>query len=109
MYAVLYQVIADLRRPESVEIVFADLFTYTERVALAKRLAIAMFLEKGRSYEHIRRALKVSSATIAMVAERVGKPGMQHLLMTIKADEWATSWSAKIVSLFRSISGKPAR
>ena len=66
---------------------------------LVKRLAIAIFLDKGRSYENIRNILKVSSATIASVNEQMGNPGIQLALRKIKADEWADEWTEKISGL----------
>ncbi|EKD49657.1 MAG: hypothetical protein ACD_63C00078G0001, partial [uncultured bacterium] len=65
IFSVFYQTLSDLRTPEEIKTVLTDLLTETELTALAKRLAIATFLEKGRSYENIRDTLKVSSATIA--------------------------------------------
>ena len=103
IFSVFYQSLADLRTPEEVETVLADLLTDTERTALAKRLAIAVFLEKGRSYENIRETLKVSSATIASVAEQIGDPGFQLALAKVKAEEWAEEWAGRISGLFRKV------
>ena len=103
IFSVFYQSLADLRTPEEVETVLADLLTDTERTALAKRLAIAVFLEKGRSYENIRETLKVSSATIASVAEQMGDPGFQLALAKVKAEEWAEEWAGRISGLFKKV------
>lgn len=103
IFSIFYQAVADLRTPEEVEAVFNDLLTETERTALAKRLAIAAFLDKGRSYENIRDTLKVSSATIASVAEEMGNPGVQLVLGKVKAEEWADEWAEKISGLFKKI------
>lgn len=103
IYGIFHQLLSDLRSPEEVESILSDLLTETEYTALAKRLAIATFLDKGRSYENIRETLKVSSATIASVAEQMGNPGIQKALAKIKAEEWAGEWSGKISGLFRKI------
>jgi len=108
LFSVFYQTLADLRTPNEVEIVFSDLLTETERVALAKRLAIATFLEKGRSYENIRDTLKVSSATVASVAEQMGNPGIQLALTKVKAEEWADKWAKRISLMFKNFSSKKA-
>src|SRR4030042_5473147 len=92
IFNIFFQVFADLKTPEEVRVVLEDLFTETELTALAKRMAIAAFLDKGRSYENIRDTLKVSSATIASVAEQMGNPGIQLALTRIKAEEWAEAW-----------------
>lgn len=104
IFSIFYQSLADLRTPEEVETVLSNLLTNTELMALAKRLAIASFLEKGRSYENIRDTLKVSSATIASVAEQMGSPGFQLALGKIRAEEWASEWAGRIAGLFKKIS-----
>jgi TrpR-related protein YerC/YecD len=103
IFSVFYQTLSDLRTPEEIKTVLTDLLTETELTALAKRLAIATFLEKGRSYENIRDTLKVSSATIASVAEQIGNPGFQMALERIRAEEWAGEWAGRIASLFRKV------
>jgi len=46
---------------------FDGLFTKTERLMFAKRLAIAVLLERGYSYGAISKKLKVSSVTIGFI------------------------------------------
>ena len=58
IFAILYQVINDLKSEGEVTTVINDLLSETEKSAVAKRLAIATFLDKGRSYENIRETLK---------------------------------------------------
>jgi uncharacterized protein YerC len=99
----LYQVLNDLKSEEEVTTVMNDILSETEKLAVAKRLAIATFLDKGRSYENIRETLKVSSATIASVQEMIGNPGFQLALRKVKAEEWADQWGEKISNLFKSI------
>lgn len=96
VYAIFYQVLHDSKNEVEVEHVLRALMSDTEILAVAKRLAIAVFLDKGHSYEHIKNVLKVSSATIASVAESMNDRGMQMALQKVKADEWAEVWSAKI-------------
>lgn len=103
VFAILYQVINDLKSEGEVTTVMSDLLSETEKLALAKRLAIAMFLDKGRSYENIRETLKVSSATIASVQAMMGNPGFQLALRKVKAEEWADQWGEKISNLFKSV------
>ncbi len=78
------------------EEILRDLLSETEFVAITKRLGIAIYLDKGRSYEDIKNNLKVSSATIASVAESMGNPGMVESIKRVKAEEWANSWTLKI-------------
>ena len=94
----LYQVLADINQPRAVEKFFDGILTSTERIALAKRLAIAGYLKKNRSYEVIKNELKVSSATIATVQELLEQEneGLITALKTIEADEWAAELADKI-------------
>lgn len=98
-----YGILAELQRPEELKMVLKDLLTDGERVAILKRMGIAVYLDKGRNYEDIKNNIKVSSATIASVAENVGNPGWQEMIKRIKAEEWANEWSAKITERFRRI------
>ncbi len=96
VYQIFYQVLADCKNPKEVEEVLTSLMSQVEILAIAKRLAIGVFLDKGHSYEHIRKTLKVSSATIASVAEEMNKGSLDKALQKIKAEEWAEEWSEKI-------------
>lgn len=89
-------VLSEINNPGKMSEVLQDLLTEAERTALMKRLAIAIYLDKGRNYEDIKNNLKVSSATIASVAESLGNPGFQEVIRRIKAEEWATEWTTKI-------------
>lgn len=93
---IYYQVLADAKNEVDMELVLKSLMTEKEILTVAKRLAIAVFLDKGQSYEHVRDTLSVSSATIASVAESMNKKGMQMALMRVKAEEWADVWSIRI-------------
>lgn len=106
IFQILYQLVADTKTAEEAETLMADLLSGAERLAVAKRLAIAAFLDKGRSYENIRETLKVSSATIASVQGVMGNQGTQLALTKVKAGEWAEEWGDKIVNMFRSVVGK---
>jgi len=96
-------VLADIKSPEEIEIVLNDLLSETERAVVLKRLGIAVYLDKGRSYEDIKNNLKVSSATIASVAELLGNPGFQEVIKRIKADQWAEKTSSRIVKGIKKI------
>lgn len=96
VYKILYQVLADCKSDVSMEIILRSLLSEGELASIAKRLAIAVFLDKGQSYEHIKDVLKVSSATIASVSEHMNERGMQMALERVKAEEWADVWSIRI-------------
>lgn len=98
IFEIFYQTIADLKRKDDVKIFVRDFFTKTEQSVIAKRLAIAMYLDKNRSYEQIKNALKVSSATIANVDKMMTKnsEGFVLALRRIEAEEWAGNLAKKI-------------
>ncbi len=96
-------VLAEMKSPKEIEMVLQDLLTETERAVVLKRLGIAIYLDKGRNYEDIKNNIKVSSATIATVAESLGNPGFQEIIRRIKADQWAKETSGKIVKGIRKI------
>lgn len=90
------QAICDLRDLTETKAFLEDFFNKTENEAFCKRLAIAYWLKKGRSYSNIKENLKVSSATIASVQSVLNKPGMKIALKKVEAEEWANQWAEKI-------------
>lgn len=96
VYKILYQVLSDAKNEVDIELILKALLSEGELSALAKRLAIAVFLDKRQSYEHIKDTLKVSTATIASVSENMNKKGIQMALSRVKAEEWADVWSIRL-------------
>ncbi|OGM18077.1 hypothetical protein A2685_03160 [Candidatus Woesebacteria bacterium RIFCSPHIGHO2_01_FULL_37_10] len=90
------QAISDLKDASEADKFLHDFFTESEYEAYSKRIAIAYWLKKGRSYANIKDNLKVSSATIASVQEDLKKPGIKLILQKIEAEEWANQWTEKI-------------
>jgi uncharacterized protein YerC len=68
MFEVLQETISDLKNPEEIEDFLHDFLSPVEKIMLAKRLSIAVLLNKGYSYESIGKILKVSPPTIATVS-----------------------------------------
>ncbi len=93
---IFFQLIVDIKALKDAEVFAKDFFSEIELENFTKRLAIAYWLKKGRSYENIKDNLKVSSATIASVAETTKKEGMVLALKKLEAEEWASKWSEKI-------------
>src|SRR5512135_1016476 len=90
------QALTDLRDLTETKTFLKDFFNETEYEAFAKRLAIAYWLKKGRSYNNIKENLKVSSATVATVQSIIDKPGIKLILKKAEAEEWANKWAEKI-------------
>lgn len=64
--------LVDLKDLSDARAFFDAVLTQTEQMMLAKRLAIALLLEKGYDYRTIERVLKVSTATTAAVNNKRG-------------------------------------
>lgn len=100
------QTIADLKDSKEVNIFLSSFFTESELETYAKRLAVAYWLKKGRSYSNIKENLKVSSATIATVQDMMTKPGFVLALRKMEAEEWANQWAEKIQKVLPKIATK---
>lgn len=92
----LAQVFVDIKTLDESEVFINSFFTLSEMEAFSKRLAVAYWLKKGRSYTNIKENLKVSSATIAAVQGQMKSEGFQLALNKMEADEWANLWSDRI-------------
>ncbi|MBU0619320.1 trp operon repressor [Patescibacteria group bacterium] len=103
----LYQVLADLKKPDDIAAFLDNVLTPIEKTAIAKRLNIVFYLKKGKSYSFIKDNLGVSSATISSIQKEMeNSPGFTLALETIETDEWASQWAQKITDLFKSFSLK---
>jgi TrpR-related protein YerC/YecD len=102
IFNLFFQVVSDLKNPQEVKAFFEDVLGRAELTALAKRIAIAHYLDRGRSYQNIKEGLKVSSATIASVDKMMkNSPGFRLALKKIEADQWAEKWAGKISQLVK--------
>ena len=95
------QTLVDFEKLNDAETFIKDFFNGAELETFAKRLAIAYWLKKGRSYTNIMQNLKVSSATIASAQELMEKPGFKLALKKMEAEEWANVWAQKIRKFVR--------
>lgn len=68
VFEVFWKTIAGLNTTPQVKEFFDELLTPTEKIMLAKRLAISILLYKKYSYEDIVDILKVSPSTIGNIA-----------------------------------------
>jgi uncharacterized protein YerC len=90
------QTLIDFKNPIEMNKFLLDFFNESELETFAKRLSIAYWLKKGRSYENIKNNLKVSSATIASIEKLTKKPGFILAIKKMEAEEWANVWAEKI-------------
>jgi TrpR-related protein YerC/YecD len=96
LYNTIAQAIADLKNKDEALSFLKDFFTKAELEAFAKRLAVAYWLRKRRTYQNIKDNLKVSSATVASIERQMKKEGFQLIIKKIEAEEWANIWSERI-------------
>jgi len=90
------QTLTDLKNPAEMQTFLADFFNDSELETFAKRLSVAYWLAKKRSYENIKTNIKVSSATIALIEKLAKKPGFALALKKMEAEEWAALWAERI-------------
>jgi len=100
IFNLFYQLISDIKNPQEAKIVFDDVLSKNEKIAIAKRLGILYWLSKGRGPSNIRENLKVSLATISDLQKKIKRAeGLKLALKKIQAEEWANRWTEKIRSL----------
>lgn len=99
--ATFAQLVIDLKDQPETESFLKDFFNESEFETFAKRLAVAYWLKKGRSYTNIKENLKVSSATIAVVEKHLSRPGFKLALKKLEAEEWANVWSERIKKIVK--------
>lgn len=90
------QSFADLKNQSEALEFFKDFFTPSEQEVFIKRLAIAYWLNKKRTYSNIKDNIKVSSATIATTEKELYKNGYKLIMKKIEAEEWANQWTEKM-------------
>jgi TrpR-related protein YerC/YecD len=67
----LYQLIAEIRDPEDVRILFEDLCTRKEVENMAERVFAARLLMEGNTYNQVMAQADISSATLSRVSRCV--------------------------------------
>lgn len=107
--------IMGLQTPLEVKNFIEDFFSPTEKIMMIKRLAIAILLSKGHTYEQIDHTLKVSKPTIMKVSHhlRNGTGGYQKVIGKIAQSTKREKLLDQIEELFLKLSipktyGSPA-
>lgn len=85
IFEVFLKTIVDIKTPVEAKNFIEDLLSPTEKIMLIKRLAIAVLLTKGKTYDYIDHTLKVSRATIMTVSLwlKHGKGGYRKVVDNI--------------------------
>ncbi len=100
LLSILSGVLAETRNASEAKQILSELLTETERVAVMKRIAIATALTNRESYESMKKRLKVSSATIATIQERIDQPGWQKIIEKARVQATATQRATRIKHFF---------
>ncbi len=95
-------VLSDFKNENETSKFIKSFLTEKEFENLAKRLSVAYWLSKNRSYENIKTNLNVSSATIAEIQKLLKKEGVKLALKKLDADEWANKWSSRLRELLKN-------
>ena len=91
MYELFYKSLADLNSGHDIESFLDDLLTPTEKVMLAKRLAIAFLLDKGYNQRTVHTMMKVSLTTVNSInywLKNKGDGYRKVIAMVRKAEKW---------------------
>ncbi|OGD95596.1 hypothetical protein A3F02_02435 [Candidatus Curtissbacteria bacterium RIFCSPHIGHO2_12_FULL_38_9b] len=93
LFESFFRAIGLLNRQDA-EVFLNDLLTRTERVMLAKRLAISILLDAGKTYQHIKELLNVSQSTITAVGKTLELSGgyRRAIEKLKKSERWKEFW-----------------
>jgi len=97
----VYQLICDIKSVHDAKLILGTILSPMELTAVIKRVSIAYWLSKNRSYDNIKNNLMVSSASISDIQRHIKSTGWQSVLRFINAEEWAGVWEAKIKNVFK--------
>ena len=67
MYETLWQAFSQLSYKGDIQLFLNDILSPTEKIMIAKRLAIASLLSRNYDYETIKNLIKVSQGTVAKI------------------------------------------
>lgn len=89
MFGVWLEALAVCRDEVSADELMRDLLTDTERIVIAKRMAIALLLSHGYGYTEVANILKVSPPTISKVKRWLDErgAGFRKVLSLMEEDE----------------------
>ena len=76
------------------------ILTPTERIMLAKRVALIPLISQGSSWYAIKRKLNISPSTITRIAKVIDRGGYQDLLVMYKKQTKNRSWKIIETLLF---------
>lgn len=97
IFEIFLKTLVEIKSTNEADQFISDFLTPTEKIMLAKRLAIAFLLEKGYDYRTIQKIIRVSAPTITSVntSRHYGSKGYKKLIEKILREE-------KLIHLFEN-------
>lgn len=94
--------LADIKDPKELTDFIKSFYSPTERIVLAKRLALVVLLAKGQKYDKIREILKISPPTIAKMSLKIkyDNKGLSPVINKIFKKQSAQIAWKEIIDLF---------
>ncbi len=107
IFEIFWDYLATLRKPEDIHEFLVSLLSFTEQVMIAKRLAIAVLLNRGYNYEEIDQSLKVSKSTVGTVHKQIliGAPGYKKAIDRISKREKLEGFWNNLEEIMIKLSG----
>lgn len=101
IFEVFLEIFIEIKNREEADQFISDFLTPTEKIMLAKRIAIAFLLGRGYDYRTIQKLIKVSAPTITAVnnSRKYGSEGYKKLISKILTEE-------KLIDLFENTIAK---
>lgn len=105
IFTVFIKTLINIKNEDDAQKLADDLFSPTEKVMFAKRLAIAFLLMKDYQYREISKLLRVSLTTIASIniSLKFGKGGYTQILERIAKEENLEEFFLNIAEKFLTI------
>ena len=93
IYEIFWATITRFTKKDETILFFSELFTFAERVNLAKRIAIAILLSKGYNWRAVKELIKVSEGTISKISLKLNTQGFQLFFKKLESDSnWRAFW-----------------
>ena len=105
LFANFWNLLADIKKPNHIKIFLDDFLSPTEKIMLAKRMAIAILLYKGYDHRSISSILKVSTTTVSHIASYLllKTPGYQLLVKKYSKKEALKEFLQELERYFYSL------
>jgi len=111
IFEIFLKSLAEIKSKNEAEAFIKDFLTPTERIMLAKRLAIAFLLEKDYDFRTISMILRVSTSTVGRVnlARKYGSKGYQKVIKKILQEEKLTKFFLEAAEVLSGSLGKSTK